>query len=35
VAGSEQDPDDLAWHAFLLTVGGIAAFVASVFLFIL
>jgi len=35
VAGIEQDPDDLAWRAFLITIGGIAAFVATVFLFIL
>jgi len=35
VAGSEQDPDDLAWRAFLITVGAVGAFVATVFLFIL
>jgi hypothetical protein len=35
VAGIDRDPDDLAWRAFLITVGGVGAFVATVFLFIL
>jgi len=28
-------PDELAWRAFLITMAGIGAFVAVVFLFIL
>lgn len=35
MAGIERDPDDLAWRAFLITVGGCLSFVAVVFLFIL
>jgi hypothetical protein len=35
VAGIERDPDDLAWRAYLITIGGVGAFVAVVFLFIL
>jgi hypothetical protein len=35
VAGTERDPDDLAYRAFLITVGGIGSFIAVVFLFIL
>jgi hypothetical protein len=35
VAGVEREPDDLALRAYLITVGGILAFCAVVFLFIL
>jgi len=35
VAGPERDPDDLAYRAFLITMGGVLSFVAVVFIFIL
>jgi hypothetical protein len=31
----EYPPDDLAWRTFIITIAGVGAFIAVVFLFIL
>jgi hypothetical protein len=33
--GKEYEPDDLAWRTFVITMAGVGAFIAVVFLFIL
>ncbi len=31
----ESEPDDLAWRTFVITMAGVGAFIAVVFVFIL
>ena len=33
--GKAYEPDELAWRAFAITMAGVGAFIAVVFLFIL
>ena len=33
--GKEYEPNDLAWRTFVITMAGVGAFIAVVFLFIL